>query len=275
MPQIDTQIDAIFIDDNELFDKDELTDENKALIKTILDKANYKDILDDIKDDKQKLIQDDLNILIPTGDIKTEIIDDVVSPDPLFFPTENEIFEIDDVIASTMPNLTPPQKTGVKSVNDKNYEDYLKILQIYRPDLFIDEEDNNSNNNNNYAIPTPKIEIIDDVVPPDILTPKTEFVSDLTPPQKAGIKSVDDKNYKDYLKVLQIYRPDLFIDEKDNYVIPKPKNEIIEIEDVVPPAPPKPILVIPQETVKLPKPIPKLISLKALTLFQQFLTLIK
>ena len=266
VPQIDTQIDTIFIDDNELFDKNELTDENKALIKTILDKANYKDILDDIKDDKQKLIQDDL---------KTEIIDDVVSPDPLFFPTENEIFEIDDVIASTVPNLTPPQKTGVKSVNDKNYEDYLKILQIYRPDLFIDEEDNNSNNNNNYAIPTPKIEIIDDVVPPDILTPKTEFVSDLTPPQKAGIKSVDDKNYKDYLKVLQIYRPDLFIDEKDNYVIPTPKNEIIEIEDVVPPAPPKPIPVIPQETVKLPKPIPKLISLKALTLFQQFLTLIK
>ena len=120
--------------------------------------------------------------------------------------------------------------------------------------MFIDEEDNN---NNNYAIPTPKIEIIDDVGPPDIFTPKTEFVSNLTPPQKTGIKSVDDKNYEDYLKVLQIYRPDLFIDEEGNYVIPTPKTEIIEIEDVVPPAPPKPIPVIPQETVKLPKPIPK------------------
>ena len=81
-----------------------------------------------------------------------------------------------------MPNLTPPQKTGVKSVNDKNYEDYLKILQIYRPDLFIDEDDNN--NNNNDVITTPKIEIIDGVVPLDIFTPKTEFVPDLTPPQK-------------------------------------------------------------------------------------------
>ena len=90
-----------------------------------------------------------------------------------------------------MPNLKPPQKTGVKSVDDKNYEDYLKILQIYRPDLFTDEEGNN-NNNNNYVIPTPKIEIINGVVPPDIFTPKTEFVSDLTPPQKTGIKSVDD-----------------------------------------------------------------------------------
>ena len=79
----------------------------------------------------------------------------------------------------------------------------------------------------------------------------------MTPLQKTGIKSVDDKNYEDYLKVPQIYRPDLFIDEEDNYVIPTPKNEIIEIEDGVPPAPPKPIPVIPQETVKLPKPIPK------------------
>ena len=49
----------------------------------------------------------------------------------------------------------------------------------------------------------------------------------------------------------------MLIDEEDNYIIPTPKNKIIEIEDVVPPAPPKPLHVIPQETVKLPKPIPK------------------
>ena len=192
-PQINTQIDTIFIDDNELFGKDELADENKAFIKTLLDKANYKDILDDIKDDQQKIIQDDLSITIPTGDIKTETIDDVVAPDPLSFPTENEIFEIDDVIPSTVP----------------------------------------------------------------LVTPKTEFIPNLMPSQKTGNKSVDDKNYEDYLKVLQIYRPDLFIDEEDNYVISTPKSEIIEIEDVVPPAPPKPIPVIPQETIKLPKPIPE------------------
>ena len=107
VPQIDTQIDTILNDDNELFGKDELTDENKAFIKTLLDKANYKDILGDIKDNQQKLVQDDLSIPIPTGDIKTEIIDDVVPPDLLFFPTENEIFEIDDVIPSTVPLVTP------------------------------------------------------------------------------------------------------------------------------------------------------------------------
>ena len=86
-PQIDTQIDTIFIDGNEFFGKDELTDENKTFIKTLLGKANYKDILDNIKDDQQKLIQEDLSISITTGDIKTEIIDDVVPPDLLFFPT--------------------------------------------------------------------------------------------------------------------------------------------------------------------------------------------
>ena len=105
--QIDTQIDTIFIDDNELFGKDEMTDENKAFIKTLLDKANYKAILDDIKDDQQKLVQDDLSIPIPADDIKTEIIDNIVPPDPLSFPTENEIFAIDYIIPSTVPLVTP------------------------------------------------------------------------------------------------------------------------------------------------------------------------
>ena len=62
----------------------------------------------------------------------------------------------------------------------------------------------------------------------------------------------------------------MFIDEENNYVILTPKTEIIEIEDVVPPTPAKPIPVIPQETAKLPKPIPK-----TLTIFQQFMILIK
>ena len=254
-PQIDTQIDTIFIDNDELFGKDELTGENKAFIKTLLDKANYKDILDDIKDDQQKLIQDDLSVPIPTGDIKTETIGDVIPP-------ENEIF--DDIVppvtpkTKLIPDLMPPQKTGIKSVDDKSYEDYLKVLHIYRPELFIGEEDN-------HVIATPPLffptenEIFNGIVPPRVplVTAKAEFIPDLMPPQNTGIKSVDDKNYEDYLKVLQIYRPDLFIDEEVKYVIPTPKTEIIEIEDVAPPTPLKPIPVIPQETVKLLKPITK------------------
>ena len=49
---------------------------------------------------------------------------------------------------------------------------------------------------------------------------KKVFVSDLTPPQKTGIKSVDDKNYEEYLELLQIYRPELFVDKEDNYPEP-------------------------------------------------------
>ena len=107
--KIDTQIDTIFIGDNELFAKDELTDDNKAFIKTLFDRANYKDILGNNKGDQQKTIQDDLSVPIPqpAGDIKTEIIDDVIQPDPLFFPTENEIFKIYDIVPPTVPLVTP------------------------------------------------------------------------------------------------------------------------------------------------------------------------
>ena len=83
-----------FIDDNELFGEDELTDANKAFIKTLLDKANYKDILDHIKDDQQKLIQDDLSIPIPTDDIKTETIDDVYHQTRYFFQQKMKFLKL-------------------------------------------------------------------------------------------------------------------------------------------------------------------------------------
>ena len=95
----------------------------------------------------------------------------------------------------------------------------------------------------------------------------------MTPPEKTGIKSVDEKNYNDYLKILQIYRPDFFAEEENKVDVITPKAEqIIEIDDVVPSEPwltpkteeidgieptVKPIPVIPQEIVKLPHPIPK------------------
>ena len=208
-PQIDTQIDTTFIDNNYLYGKDELTDENKAFIKTLLDKINYGDILDDIKDDQQKLIQDDLSVPIPTGGIKTEFIDDVVPPDPLFFPTENEIF--DDIVPLTVP----------------------------------------------------------------LVTPKTEFIPDLTPPQKTGIKSVDDKNYEDYLKVLQIYRPDLFIDEEDNLLYQHQKLKLLKLKMLYLQHHENQYPLFRKKLLNYQNQYPKLICLKTLTLFQQFLILIK
>ena len=132
--KIDTEINPVLIGDNDAFFKDEQTDENKAYIKTLLDKANYTDILDD-QYNQQKLLQGDLS----------------VQPQPTTTSTD--------------------EKTDIKSVDEKNYDDYLKILQIYKPDLFVDEED---------VIITPKTEEIDDVVPP-WLRPKTEEIDDAVP----------------------------------------------------------------------------------------------
>ena len=68
-----TQIDPIFIDDNDVFSKDDLTDENKELIKTLLDNSNY--FFDNAqKDDQQELIQTDLSNTQLTGDATTDEI---------------------------------------------------------------------------------------------------------------------------------------------------------------------------------------------------------
>ena len=44
-PKADTEIDPIFIDDNDIFVKDDLANENKEFIKNLLDKSNYNSIL--------------------------------------------------------------------------------------------------------------------------------------------------------------------------------------------------------------------------------------
>ena len=41
----DTETDPIFIDDNDIFAKGNLTDENKEFIKNLFDKSNYVSIL--------------------------------------------------------------------------------------------------------------------------------------------------------------------------------------------------------------------------------------
>ena len=70
----------------------------------------------------------------------------------------------------------------------------------------------------------------------------TSNIPDLRPPEPTGIKSVDEENYDNYLKFLQIYKPDPFVDEDDNNVITPPTQptkavEIIESDDVVPTEP--------------------------------------
>ena len=69
-PKADTEIDTLFIDDNNIFAKDELTDENTEVIKTLLDRSNYASniISSDEEDDQQGLIQTDLTSTGLVGD---------------------------------------------------------------------------------------------------------------------------------------------------------------------------------------------------------------
>ena len=167
------------------FAKDELTDENKAFIKTLLGKGNYKDILGNIEDkyDQQKLIQGDQSV--------------PVSPQAQPQPTAT----------LNIPDLTPLKPTGIKSVDEKNWDNYIKLLEIYAPHMVVGEPG-----------------IIDgDIVP----TIKTE-IDDVVPTEP--------------------------------WLRPKTGEEIVEIDNIEPTEPwlrPEPIPVISQETVKLPKPIPK------------------
>ena len=72
-PATNTQIDPIFIDDNDVFSKDDLTGENKEFIKTLLDNSNL--FFDDAqKDDQQELIQTDQSNTQVTGDATTDKI---------------------------------------------------------------------------------------------------------------------------------------------------------------------------------------------------------
>ena len=48
-------------------------------------------------------------------------------------------------------------------------------------------------------------------------------------PERTGIRSVDERNYDDYLDTSQQIRPDLFIDEEDDYVEPNGMNALVPI----------------------------------------------
>ena len=142
-PKTDTEIDPVFICANDAFYKDTLTDENKLFIKTLLDKGNYKYILGNIedKDDQQKLIQGDQSVPIPP------------QAQPREQPTRT----------SNIPDLRPPKPTSIKSVDKENYDNYLNILRIYRPELFADDPD--IIDGGIVSTLKPEIVEIDDVVP--------------------------------------------------------------------------------------------------------------
>ena len=56
-----------------------------------------------------------------------------------------------------------------------------------------------------------------DYVAPPFLPPE---IADLTPPIETGDQTIDDKNWDNYIKLLETHRPDLLVDEPDNNLIP-------------------------------------------------------
>ena len=62
----------------------------------------------------------------------------------------------------------------------------------------------------------------------ELVPPAAEEIG-LVFPERTGNRSVDERNYDDYLDTLQQIRPDLFIDEEDDYVEPNRMNALVPI----------------------------------------------
>ena len=84
----------------------------------IITQPDFQDII--TKDDP------DLNDLVKIKDKITDVINDTPNNLP---PTAEEI------------GLVFPERTGIQSVDDKNYDDFLDTLQQIRPDVFTSDDD--------------------------------------------------------------------------------------------------------------------------------------
>ena len=71
---------------------------------------------------------------------------------------------------------------------------------------------------------TELVKVKDEVEP---LVPPTAEETGLVFPERTGIRSVDERNYDDYLDTLQQIRPDLFVDEDDDYIEPNTMNALV------------------------------------------------
>ena len=149
----------------------------------------------------------DLTNIVKLKDEIADVIstDDVPNMPPSKGETSREradIVSLEDVINlppnNLIPNpadigLIPPNPTGNKEVDEKNYDDYLDTLQQIRPDLFINEYDESDNDNVQPTV-QPTVQAIPQVkTEPDYFVPvgqiKTE--PDYVPPEPDYIPIVD------------------------------------------------------------------------------------
>ena len=71
---------------------------------------------------------------------------------------------------------------------------------------------------------TELVKVKDEVEPS--VSPTAEEIG-LVFPERTGIRSVDERNYDDYLDTLQQIRPDLFVDEDDDYIEPNTMKALV------------------------------------------------
>ena len=129
-PKADTEIDPIFIDDNDIFAKDDLADENKEFIKNLLDKSNYNSILissDEEEGDRQDLQQTDLlNKDLVGADAKTEY--DIPSFDKPTFKSE-PLFDVMPKEEIDLLTINP----AISVTNENGDDDLIYVKYIHPP----------------------------------------------------------------------------------------------------------------------------------------------
>ena len=137
-PKADTEIDPIFIDDNDIFAKDDLTDENREFIKNLLDKSNYNSILissNEEEDGRQDLLQTDLfNKDLVGEDTKTDYDIPSLFDKPTFKP--EPLFEAVPKQEIDLPTIDPTTSvTNENSDDDLIYVNYIPLPPVNPPQL--------------------------------------------------------------------------------------------------------------------------------------------
>ena len=152
VPEVDTQIDPIFIDDNGIFAKDDLTDENKEFIKSLLDKSNHTGVFSSDEDEQQDLIQTNLtntdlvgsdrtdyNLLFDNETNKIKRTFDVVPKDeidlPIIDPTINVTTRNSDEDLVYVKYIPPPPDNPPQLIHLHNrYRQKVKQLRKKKED---------------------------------------------------------------------------------------------------------------------------------------------
>ena len=143
-PKADTEIDPIFIDDNDILAKDDLTDKNKQFIKTLLDRSNYNDFFSDDDNEQLDLIQSDLvggegtrtdyNLLFENETFKIKPTIDVLPKEeidlPTIYPTINVTTANSDDDVVYVRYIPPPSQNPPPLVHPRDkYKQKVKQLQ--------------------------------------------------------------------------------------------------------------------------------------------------